>query len=117
MMDLDSRLQRVKDSLSHPPTEKEIALMASKKNAAAPSTPANKGDAPKAAKKELDPNQISLATICKELKVVGQVARRKLRAAKMVKDGRWVFTKGSPEEKRVREILTAKEKAKDAEAA
>jgi len=91
--------------------------MATKKNAAPAPAANDPTKAPKAAKKELDPNQISLAQICKEEKILGQVARRKLRAAKMVKDGRWVFTKGSPEEKKVRELIRAKAEKAEKDAA
>lgn len=98
--------------------------MAAKKNSAAPApaptaapTPAPAG-APAAAtaeaapKKEIDPNAVPLADICKELGLTGPVARRKLRAAKANKDGRWVWQKGSKELEEVKKILSAKPEPK-----
>jgi hypothetical protein len=115
-MNEDSRLQRVKKVLARPPNEKELKVMASKKGAA-PAAKANAAEAPAKAKKAaVDENMITLADLCKELKIQGQAARRKLRAAKLQKDGRWVFEIGSAELKKVREILTAKPK-EEAEAA
>jgi hypothetical protein len=97
--------------------------MAAKKNAAAPtpapaSAPTASIAAPAVEKavKELDPNAVPLADICKELGITGPVARRKLRASKVTKDGRWVWQKGSKELEQVKAILSAKPEPK-AEAA
>ena len=98
--------------------------MAAKKNAAAPaptpaptSTPATASAAPaEKVVKEVDPNAVPLAEICKELGIAGPVARRKLRAAKVNKDGRWIWQKGSKELEQIKAILSAKPEPK-AEAA
>jgi hypothetical protein len=105
MFNLEASLQRVKEVLARPPTEKEMKTMATKKNAAAPASKASASAAPKA-KKEADPNMITLAAVCKEIGITGQVARRKLRAAKLVRDGRWAFQKDSRELAEVRKLLT-----------
>lgn len=117
MLNLESRLQRVKQTLARPPTEKEMKIMAAKK-APAPAAKANAAAAAPAkepAKKANDENLVTLAEICKEMGITGQAARRKLRAAKLQKEGRWVFEAGSAEEKRVREILAARPAEKDEE--
>jgi hypothetical protein len=103
----------VKSEINRQPTLKELESMAAKKsNATAAPAPEPKAAAPA---KEVDPNLIPLATVCKEFGISGQVARRKLRAAKLSKDGRWAWNKDSPELKKVRELLTPK--AKEASAA
>jgi hypothetical protein len=110
---LESRVQRLKSEINRQPTLKELEIMAAKKaNAAAtPATPAKEA----APAKEVDPNSVPLASICKEIGISGQVARRKLRAAKLSKDGRWAWNKDSPELKKVRELLSPK--AREASAA
>ena len=108
MKELGSRLQRVKSVLARPPTNEETTMSVSI-NKAVKSPTGNAAAAAVKAKKEIDPNLIPLATLCKELKISGQAARRKLRAAKLTKDGRWAFQRGSAEERKVRELLTAKE--------
>lgn len=90
--------------------------MASKK--AAPAAPATQNGqtsaataAPAKGKAEVDPNMVQLADVCKELGITGQVARRKLRAAKLPHEGRWQWPKDSEELKKAKIVLTKAEAA------
>lgn len=81
------------------------------------SAPANTAAPAEKPAKEVDPNAITLAEICKELGIAGTVARRKLRAKKVQKDGRWVWQKGSKELEEVRKLLSEKPEPKPEAAA
>lgn len=64
------------------------------------------------AKPEKDPNVVTLAELCTEIGIAGTAARRKLRAKKVNKDGRWQWQKDSKELAAVRELLIAKDEPK-----
>lgn len=103
--ELAQKVARIKEQVLHQHKETK---MAAKKNAAAAPTPVAPTPAPTAAekpKKEVDPNAVALSEICKEIGITGQVARRKLRAAKLAKDGRWSWQKGSKELEQVKALL------------
>ena len=110
--ELRDRINRVKQTLS---TNQENDMAAPKKKAPTKKAPASNGDVGtpvekvKKVKQADDPNIVTLAALCKELKITGQAARRKLRSAKLNRDGRWNWPKDSDELDEVREILTAKE--------
>lgn len=64
-----------------------------------------KKKAEKAAKAAKPENVVTLKELTKEAKLSGRAARLKLRAAKLEKDGRWEWEKGSPGLKEARKAL------------
>lgn len=73
------------------------------KKKAAAAAPVAKKSAPAPA---ADSNQVSLAELCKELKLEPAAARRRLRGAEgFERDGRWAWKANSPELKKVRSLL------------
>ena len=80
---------------------------------AAANPPAPKVKKEKGADK--DPDLVTLAELCAELKIVGRIARRRLRKSlgKVGAGARWEWRKASEELAKVRTILTAT--AKDAD--
>ena len=72
--------------------------------------PAPEAKAPKA-KAEKDPDLVTLAELCQELRIVGRIARRRLRKAlgQVGTGSRWEWKKASEELAKVRDLLTAKE--------
>lgn len=97
-MRLSSKLNRVKEAITHLP-EEEIQMVTKVKKAA---TPATNG------KKTADGT--SLAEICKGLKMEPRTARRHLRNADIEVDGgRWTF--GKQQAERVRKLLKEKQAA------
>jgi hypothetical protein len=82
----------------------------SKKAAKAKPAKAKRAAAPKATKPTGREGLIAVADLAKEYKLTPPQARAKLRAAKLKKPTLtgWAFPSGSPELKRVREVLKAK---------
>jgi hypothetical protein len=78
--------------------------VAAKKAEAKPKAPGENGAAKKAPV-EIDPDSVPLGELLKEANIGGQAARRKLRAAKLARSGRWAWKKGSTELKAAREAL------------
>lgn len=64
--------------------------------------------AAKAAKAEKDPDLVTLAELCVELRIVGRIARRRLRKAlgQVGTGSRWEWKKASEELAKVRALLT-----------
>ena len=62
-------------------------------------------------KAEKDPDLVTLAELCQELRIVGRIARRRLRKAlgQVGTGSRWEWKKASEELAKVRDLLTAKE--------
>ena len=94
MQDLDTKEKPVKKTTAKKKAPKKVA----KGNGAA-----------KAAKKEVDPNLVTLKALCKELKLDPRVARRRLRTADLKAEGRWSWQKGSGALSKVQKILSAAE--------
>ena len=109
--ELEARVRSIQAQLVNTQPLMEIKTMATKKAApaanSAPPTTTEKTPAP--AKAEVDPNVVTLAEVCKEVGTTGTVARRKLRAAKLQRDGRWAWPKGSKELAEVKKLITPKE--------
>ena len=70
----------------------------------------------KKAKVEKDPDLVTLAELCQELRIVGRIARRRLRKAlgKVGTGERWEWKKASEELAKVRTLLTAPVEAEPA---
>ena len=105
------------DDLQLPDSLRRAPPTATKKpEATKPSSPNGKSSAAKVTSKPVattrsEDNVVTLAAICKELKIDSTVARAKLRAAvtdkkiKHAAKSAWTWPKGSPELKTVRALL------------
>lgn len=118
--ELKMRLDRVKQVLDSS-TTKETEMAAPKKTATKkPAAKKDNGEVgtpvakTKKVKQSEDTNLVTLAALAKEVGMTPQAARRKLRSAKLQRDGRWSWKVDSDELEEAREALTTEP---DAEAA
>ena len=118
-IDLSSNLDAVKKAILTLPTDEEIM---NQETAAATETKAAKKSAPKKVTKKAaapqvkekkasapakDSNEVSLAALCKQLKVEPSTARRILRNAEIESPGsRWAWKAGSRDLTAVTKLLT-----------
>ena len=118
MSELAERLETVKHLLDQPLTRKERKMAKKKlaKKTAPASNAAETAPAAEAAPAEED-NRVSLATLCEEVGIAPQAARRKLRASNLVKDGRWAWPEDSDELEEARAVISKEEEKEEAAAA
>lgn len=124
-IDLSSKLETVKRALSNLPDEEgavmnetvsnaatdqlasAVAKKSSAKKAPVKKAAAKKAPAKKAPAKKSPTDGVTLAQICKELKLEPHIARRRLRTAKLKNPGRWSWPKGDSEINKVKTVLKA----------
>ena len=105
---LDDSLEELKNDLNN----KQEDTTVEKKTAPKKKLPPKKAAKPvaKAAAKpakEKDPNAVSLKDLCSKLKIEPRDARKKLRKAGIKAEGRWSWTAGSADLKKIESTLSA----------
>jgi hypothetical protein len=107
---IESNPETLKQEMGDLSTEapKEEKSVSAEKKTPRKKTPAKKtASKSNGAKKEAKTDGISLKDLAKEYKMKESAARRKLRAAGLKPDGRWVFEKGSSQLTKAKAALAA----------